>query len=167
MSTDDGAPPAPPPRRARWRRILVWAAVGALGLFGLIQLIPYGRDHSDPPITGEPSWDSARTRVLFASACGDCHSNLTAWPWYSNVAPVSWLVQNDVDGGRSALNVSEWNRPQEGAGDVPEQILGGGMPPSYYTWMHRSASLSVAEKQALARGWRATMVRSPPVPGSG
>ena len=62
--------------------------------------------------------------------------------------------------GRSQLNVSEWNRPQDGAGDVVEQILDGGMPPSYYTWMHSSAKLSAAEKQALARGWQATM-RSP------
>ena len=75
-------------------------------------------------------------------SCGDCHSNLTKWPAYSNVAPVSWLVQNDVNGGRSTLNVSEWNRPQDAASDVVEAILGGDMPPSYYTVIHRSASMS-------------------------
>lgn len=153
------------PRLRGWRRILVWGGIGAIALFALIQVIPYGHSHANPPVTGEPSWDSPRTEVLFTQACGDCHSNLTTWPWYSNVAPVSWLVQSDVDGGRSELNVSEWDRPQDGAGDVVEQIEGGGMPPSYYTWMHSSAKLSATEKQALVRGWQATMRRSPPIGG--
>ncbi len=152
-------------RKRGWRRILLWVGLGAIALFALIQLIPYGHSHSNPPVTGEPSWDAAQTRILFSQACGDCHSNLTTWPWYSNIAPVSWLVQKDVDEGRSQLNVSEWNRPQDGAGDVVEQILDGGMPPSYYTWMHSSAKLSAAEKQALARGWQATMQKSPPIAG--
>jgi hypothetical protein len=164
---DGAAPPSrvPPARRRGWRRRLTWIGLGALGLFALIQVIPYGRSHSNPPVTAEPSWDSPRTEVLFTRACGDCHSNLTTWPWYSNVAPVSWLVQNDVDGGRSQLDVSEWDRPQDAAGDVVEQIQGGGMPTFYYTWMHSSARLSSAEKDALVRGWQATMQKSPPVPG--
>ena len=183
MSTDDGTTPptegpgagegAPPPatpkspgwaRRPGWRRIVLGVALGGLILFGLIQLIPYGRAHNNPPVTGEPSWNTPQTRVLFQRACGDCHSNLTTWPWYSNVAPVSWLVTRDVDGGRSNLNVSEWNKPQE-AGDVVDNIRSGEMPPFYYTWMHSGAKLTSAEQQALISGWQATMLRSPPIAG--
>ena len=154
-------------RRAGWRRVALWTGLGAVALFGLIQLVPYGRDHTNPPVTAEPSWDSPQTRAQFMVSCGDCHSNLTKWPLYSDIAPVSWLVQNDVNGGRSTLNVSEWNRPQDAASDVVEAILGGDMPPSYYTVIHRSASMSDAQKQALARGWRATLQRSPAIPGGG
>ena len=170
-ATPSGGGGAEPPAGGRGPRprggggIALWGGIGAIGRFALIQVIPYGHSHANPPVTGEPSWDSPRTEVLFTQACGDCHSNLTTWPWYSNVAPVSWLVQSDVDGGRSELNVSEWDRPQDGAGDVVEQIEGGGMPPSYYTWMHSSAKLSATEKQALVRGWQATMRRSPPIGG--
>ena len=72
---------------------------------------------SNPPVTQEPKWDSARTRQLAADSCFDCHSNLTKWRWYSNVAPMSWLVQSDVDGGRAALNFSEWDKPQDAGVD--------------------------------------------------
>jgi mono/diheme cytochrome c family protein len=149
--------------RFRWRRVLLWSALGALLLFGLIQLVPYGRDHSNPPVTGEPKWDSAVTRALAARACFDCHSNETTWPWYSNVAPVSWLVQSDVDGGRETLNFSEWNRLQEAEpGEIEEVIRGGSMPPWYYTLQHSDAKLSRAEKDALIQGLDATIAASPP-----
>jgi mono/diheme cytochrome c family protein len=163
--TTDGTQGAttPPPAGRSWRRILVRVVLAAVALFAVIQLVPYGRSHSNPPVTAEPAWNAPATRVLFSRACGDCHSNATTWPWYSNVAPVSWLVQNDVDGGRAALNVSEWDRPQEEAGDVAEKIREGEMPPSYYTWMHSSAKLSTAEQAALIAGWEATMRTSPPV----
>ena len=77
--------------RRRWRRVALGAGLLAL----LIQLVPYGRDHASGGTTTEPAWDSPRTRTLFMDACGDCHSNLTKWPWYSNIAPVSWLTQSD------------------------------------------------------------------------
>src|SRR5581483_2821093 len=116
---DGGAssPPPPPPGTARprraWRR-LGWLLAAGAALFLLAQAVPYDRSHTNPPVTAEPRWDSPQTRELAARACFDCHSNLTTWPWYSNVAPISWLVQRDVDGGRSALNFSEWNKPQDG-----------------------------------------------------
>jgi hypothetical protein len=86
-------------------------------------------------------------------ACMDCHSNETQWPWYSNVAPVSWLVQRDVDEGRDRLNLST---------DVPEvqemieSIEEGEMPPWQYKPAHPGARLSTREKQDLIRGIRAT-----------
>jgi Haem-binding domain len=79
-------------------------------------------------VSAEPAWDSPKTRALAVTACFDCHSNETAWPWYTNVAPMSWLTQRDVDEGRDALNFSEWDRPQD-AEDVSEVIREGEMPP--------------------------------------
>jgi mono/diheme cytochrome c family protein len=137
-------------------------------LFLAIQLVPYGRSHTNPPTTREPAWDSPRTRALFMDACGDCHSNLTRWPWYTNVAPVSWLVQNDVDAGRSQFDVSNWDRPQElSAGDAADAIRTGSMPPWFYTPMHPTASLSAGEKQQLIAGLARTLTASPPLGGGG
>ena len=81
---------------------------GALALLGFglaIQLVPYGRDHTNPPVLAEPAWDAPRTRELFFQACKDCHSNETVWPGYASLAPMSWLVQHDVEEGREHFNV--------------------------------------------------------------
>jgi heme-binding protein len=142
-----------------------WFVAALVGAFALIQLVPYGRDHSNPPVTQEPAWDSAGTRSLARAACFDCHSDETTWYWFTNVAPLSWLVQHDVDEGRAVLNFSEWNRPQEGAGDVAEIIRDGEMPPWYYSLVHPSAKLSDAEKRRLIDGFSATFAASPPLGG--
>jgi mono/diheme cytochrome c family protein len=123
----------------------------------LIQLLPYGHSHENPPKITEPMWNSPETRVLFKRACFDCHSNETVWPWYSNVAPVSWLVQNDVDGGREHLNFSEWNREQRHAKDVAGEVSHGDMPPGVYLPMHPEAKLTGAEIKALIDGAEKTL----------
>ena len=151
-----------------WKRILLIAGAAGVGLFALIQLVPYGRNHSNPPVLAEPRWDSPVTRELAAKACFDCHSNLTTWPWYSNVAPVSWLVQRDVDGGRSQFNFSEWNKPQDvSAGDAADAIRGGSMPPGVYRLMHPKSRLTSVEKDALIKGLVATLTADPPKGGGG
>jgi hypothetical protein len=129
-------------------KILKWLLLALV----LIQFLPFGRDHSNPPVTKEPPWDSPQTRELFTRACFDCHSNQTGWRFYSYVAPVSWLVANDVSGGRQHLNFSEWDKPQRHAGDVAQQVKGGDMPLWFYVPLHPSAKLSVAEKQQLIDG---------------
>jgi hypothetical protein len=150
-------------KRVTWRRLLLWGALGLFGLLLLIQAVPYGRNHSNPPVTREPAWDSPETRALAERACFDCHSNQTKWRWYSNIAPASWLVQRDVDGGRSQFNFSEWDKPQDvSAGDIAEAIRGGSMPPWFYVLLHSNAGLSSAEKDALVRGLNATLAASPP-----
>jgi cytochrome c551/c552 len=130
----------------RW---LGFVMIGLVVLFGLIQLVPYGRGHNNPATVQEPPWD-AQTRELAKRACFDCHSNETVWPWYSNVAPVSWLVQRDVNEGRDKFNFSEWRGalPDE----VGEVIQEGEMPPWFYVLMHPNAKLSSAEKDALIQG---------------
>ncbi len=133
-------------------------AFALLALFALIQFIPYGRSHSNPAVVAEPAWDSQTTRDLASAACFDCHSNETNWPWYTNVAPVSWLTQHDVDEGRATLNFSDWSASsRHGERDAAEAVREGEMPPSYYVMMHPNASLTAAEKEALARGLEATL----------
>lgn len=139
-----------------WR----WAKLGSAVLIGgllLIQLVPYGRDHDNPAAVAEPSWDSSQTRELTVRACFDCHSNETVWPWYSYIAPVSWLVQRDVDEGREELNFSEWNRPQEEAEESAETVREGSMPPRTYLLTHPEARLTDTELAALADGLAATL----------
>jgi hypothetical protein len=75
---------------------------------------------------------------------------------------VSWLVQNDVNGGRSALNFSEWNKQQDAIGDIAEAISSGSMPPFYYTLMHPKAKLSKSDQRKLIAGLEATLASSPP-----
>jgi hypothetical protein len=129
-------------------KILKWMLVVAVA----IQFIPFGHDHTNPPPVKEPAWNSPETRALIRRACFDCHSNETTWPWYSNVAPVSWLLQRDVNGGRSHLNFTEWDRPQQHAKDVLTEVKQGDMPPWFYLPMHPNAKLTDAEKQALMEG---------------
>ena len=137
----------------------------ALGLIALavivIQLIPYGRDHTNPPVIAEPRWDSPRTRELAVRACFDCHSNETVWPWYTNIAPISWLTQRDVNEGRRELNFSEWNRPPEEPQEVARSVQTGQMPPPYYSFVQGKARLSPTETQELIRGLEATLGTSP------
>lgn len=128
-------------------------AVGILVLLLAIQAVPYGRAHSNPPVRREPAWDSPATRTVAVRACFDCHSNQTIWPWYSNIAPISWLVARDVGEGRRKLNFSEWDRPQEEAAEAVQTVQKGTMPPWYYPW----ARLSAAEREALIRGLSATL----------
>lgn len=128
---------------------------GALLLFGLIQLVSYGRDHTNPPVVQEPAWSSPEVRALAQRACFDCHSNETVYPWYSNIAPVSWLVQHDVEEGRSKLNFSDWERSREDGDEMAEAIEKGEMPMPIYLIQHPEARLTPAETATLIEGLRA------------
>ena len=95
-----------------------------------IQFIPYGRDHTNPRTVQEIKWNTPQTRSLAQDGCFACHSNLTEWPWYTSIAPVSWLTQHDVEDGRAKLNFSEWQRPQEAnLEEVVEALRDNKMPP--------------------------------------
>lgn len=151
--------------------------VGAVAALAIaIQLVPFGHDHTNPPVTQQVNWDSQQTRDLFYRACADCHSNETTWPWYSNVAPISWLVQHDVQDGRQRFNISAPTRGGErgegGAGgefgeggrggrgerdDSPGGLIrSGDMPMPIYLITHPEARLTDAEKQQLIDGLNAT-----------
>src|SRR5689334_18000343 len=110
-------------------KTIVMAVAAVVALFALLQIVPYGRAHSNPPVVQEPAWDSARTRELAVRACFDCHSNETKWPWYSHVAPMSWVMQRDVEMGRSVLNFSEWHRPYDLSTEAGPDVVRRDMPP--------------------------------------
>lgn len=137
-----------------------------LGLFGIavvigaaIQFVPTPVGPPNLAVVQEPTWDSPATREVFFRACGDCHSNTTDWPWYSRVAPVSWLIARDVVEGRRRLNVSEWNSHQRGADEAAEAILEGEMPLPIYLIMHPEARLTDAERADLAAGLTVSFAR--------
>jgi len=134
------------------RRALVVLAL----LFVLIQVVPYGRAHENPPVSKEPAWDSPQTRALVERVCFDCHSHKTVWPWYSHIAPFSWLIQHDVDEAREHLNFSQWDKPQKHADEAAEEYEEGEMPPWFFYPLHSEAKLDDAERAQLIAGLKAT-----------
>jgi hypothetical protein len=146
-------------RRARW--IVVVAAF----LLVAIQAVPMER--TNPPagpglLAPEPVVDALHR------ACYDCHSNQTVWPWYSRVAPVSWLIVHDVNEGRHELNFSTWQdlapaRKARKRREGVEEIEKGSMPPWSYTLVHAEARLTPEEKAAL-KAWFASPETGPATP---
>lgn len=132
------------------RAVLAFVAVAVIG----IQFVPVER--SNPPVETEVPAPPAVREVLVRS-CFDCHSNQTVWPWYSRVAPISWLVAQDVQEGREHLNFSTWNRfdekrKQRKMHEIWEKVSEGEMPLWYYLPAHPDARLSDQDR-ALLREW--------------
>jgi len=126
-------------------------------LFGVIQFIPYGKEHTNPKVVAEPKWDSPKTKEIFMKACGDCHSNETKYPWYSSIAPISWAMAHHIEEGREHFNVSMWGQQKKNEGDEAiEEIEEGEMPLKSYLLAHPEARLSDVEKQLLMDGLKKT-----------
>ena len=111
---------------------------------------------SNPPVHSDISADPA-VKSLMRRACYNCHSNETVWPWYSNVAPVSWLVANDVHEARRMMNFSEWGtydrqKQSHKLTAIAEKMEDGSMPPWYYSMMHAESRLKPAERDQI-RAW--------------
>jgi hypothetical protein len=103
-------------------------------------------------------------RLALERACRDCHSDATHYPWYSYVAPVSWLINRDVQQGRERLNLSKWSdypvvRRERCLSDIANQVESGGMPLAIYTFVHRNARLSKAEVDAIFEWTQAERLR--------
>jgi hypothetical protein len=139
-------------RPSPWRRILGWTLGGLLALLVVAQAVPYGRAHTNPPVTKDAPWPDTVSREIAHRACYDCHSNETRYPWYSNVAPMSWLLQHDIDEARQVMNFSEWDRPHGVVLDAPGMVESRAMPPSQYLLIHTDARLSDQERTALIAG---------------
>ena len=131
----------------RVRRAVKPVALAGVVGFGLLQLVPYGWRHSNPPVSGAAVWPSAEAERLARAACYDCHSNETEWPPYSYVAPMSWLVRYDVDRGRDDLNFSVGGG--DDLDDAAEVVADRSMPPDRYVRLHPDARLSAAERAVL------------------
>ncbi|MCZ7602668.1 MAG: heme-binding domain-containing protein [Melioribacteraceae bacterium] len=137
-----------------WFKILIVL----LALIVLIQFYPYGRDHDNPPVTYIVEWDSPQTKETFYNACADCHSNETKWPWYSNIAPASWLIQSDVEKGRRHFNVSI-AEGMKNAVEAYEEVERDKMPLPIYLPLHPEAKLDNDQKQKFIAGLKATFNR--------
>jgi hypothetical protein len=134
-------------------KALLVALIVLVALIG-IQLVPV--DRSNPPGGAELRRPPAVAAIL-QRACFDCHSDRTVWPWYSRVAPISWLVAADVHEARGLLNFSRWGelpaaKQSVMAGWIAHQVEKNGMPLPRYRMIHRAARLDGAEKAAL-RAW--------------
>lgn len=91
---------------------------------------------------------------IFKRSCYDCHSNETKWPWYSSVAPVSWVIADDITKGKAKMNFSEWgkmkeSKQEERLSDICEQINEDKMPLPKYLLLHKDDALSKAEKDTI------------------
>jgi mono/diheme cytochrome c family protein len=157
----EGASFSPHPPGRPWKRWLIWGTLASLVVVGLLQLIPFGHG-KNPPVTRAAVWPSAQAEKLAASGCSDCHSNLTRRWWATEIAPASWLAQSDVNGGRSALNFSEWDKPQAELEDVIAAVQSGSMPPLQYKLFHGDARLTDAERKQLVDGLRQLYATDPP-----
>ena len=136
-------------RQSRSWRIVRWPLAALVGLFLVIQLVPYGWWHENPPVVKDAPWPDAESRHIARESCYSCHSNETDWPFYAYVAPMSWLVRYDIQSGREELNFSDWDRYSDEADDAVEMVREGDMPLDRYTWIHRDAALTEAERDHL------------------
>lgn len=110
----------------------------------------------NPPIEGDVS-ASLPVNTILRRACYDCHSNQTVWPWYSQIAPVSWLVAHDVKEGRRELTFSKWStynakKRTKKLKEIAKEVGEGAMPPWYYVLVHSDAQLADADRETL-RAW--------------
>ena len=133
--------------------------IAGIAVFAGLQVIPV--DRSNPPV------EAART--IFASealppkveavlrrSCQDCHSNQTQWPWYSYVAPMSWIVAHDVHAARRQMNLSEWasysdKKKENKLNGICEQVVNGDMPEGKYALIHRRARVTEDERAAICQ----------------
>ncbi len=138
-------------------RVLKWIAVVLIVIFLGIQFIRPAR--TNPPVD-ESQTIFARTQMtpqvaaILERSCRDCHSNKTVWPWYTNVAPISWWLSNHVNEGRQNLNLSEWGKLPPDRHDrklrqICDEVSDGMMPLSSYVPMHPQAKLSAEDKKIL------------------
>jgi len=132
-----------------------------LGLASLLGLFAVGSVSTPPNKAGDPGRPLLAGAVIGSEvlaaierSCGDCHSERTVYPWYSYVAPFSWLVESDVARGRRHLNLSHWNeyplvRRERSLSEIANQVKDGDMPLIQYTLIHRSARLSESDVNAI------------------
>jgi hypothetical protein len=138
-------------------KILKWTLIGLGVALVVIQAIRPARTN---PIVDTSRTLQAKVQVpsdvdaIIKRSCNDCHSYETRWPWYSNVAPASWLLIDHVNEGREHLNFSEWAQydaddAEELFEEIAEEVRKGHMPISSYTMIHSDTNLSEEDKRKL------------------
>jgi hypothetical protein len=139
------------------KKILKWALIVIAALLVAAQV--YRPSRTNPPVDESKTMRATthmtpEVAAILDRSCNDCHSSKTVWPWYSNVAPVSWYLKSDVDDGRRALSLSDWGTyPQRKAANkleaMCEEVEKGDMPIKPYLLLHPSAKLSDADRRIL------------------
>lgn len=128
-----------------------------IAIIVIMQLIPSGRpevinENPNGLLVNNDVPDSVA--YILRTTCYDCHSNETVYPWYSYVAPVSWLISRDTRLGREELNFSNWEsndkmKKAKLLSDIVEEVSDGGMPMAIYPLMHPEAKLTKADRQII------------------
>lgn len=118
-----------------------------------IQFIPIKKTN---PIITQNIQAPAEVKSILRTSCYNCHSNETNWPWYSNFAPVSWMIINDVEDARNKLNFSTWNKisfekQEEIKKDMWDEIRQEDMPPTLYTYVHPESKLDLLQKNIIKK----------------
>jgi hypothetical protein len=150
---------------------MTWGRRVAYGLataFVVAQLIPVER--TNPPVDAEIVAEP-QVRTLLRRACYDCHSHETAWPWYTWVAPVSWLVTHDVNHGREELDFSRFEsyeaaKQLKSLRESAKEVEEGEMPLWYYVLLHPDARLGDEERRSLLNWANAEVIRRGRNPGT-
>lgn len=145
----------------KWIKRLLILALVALVVMQFIQ----------PEKNTEPNYESvqafvaetkpnAEVTTILKETCYDCHSNNTVYPWYGNIAPLSYWLADHIEEGKEHLNFSAWNsysakRKDHKLEELIEEVEEGEMPLESYTWIHESARLSQEQIKAMT-DWAAT-----------
>jgi hypothetical protein len=140
--------------------------LGIAALLVLIQLIRI--DKTNPPIDKTKDFitltnPSEEVKAILATSCNDCHSHETTYPWYTDIAPVSWWVKDHINDGRRHLNFSVWGsytekKQQHKLQECVDEVKEGGMPLESYTLIHSHAALSPEQQQKLST-WFASLIK--------
>ena len=157
--------------RVRVKRVVLASIV----LLVFAQLVQPKR--TNPPVVPSRSLEAhvqvpPQVQLILKRACGDCHSSDTAWPWYSHVAPISWLITSDVNEGRNHINFQDWEaqKSPEAATEhlalICKEVRDGGMPPFSYRMMHKESRLSSKDMNALC-SWSQSFGKSAGSAGQG
>lgn len=143
------------------RKVLILGAALGISFIALqvfpIQILAHDLGRYDQPVTSRIEWSSADVERLVRQACYDCHSNETRYPFYASIAPISWLINSDVNQGRRELNFSTQPADQIDPEELAEAVLEGEMPPAIYLPLHPEANLTADERQTLVRGFYASL----------
>lgn len=148
--------------KARLLKLIKWVLIVVACLFVIAQF--------KRPAKTNPGFDQSmaleahtqldpKVAAILDRSCNDCHSNKTRWPWYANVAPVSWFVIDHVEEGREHMNLSEWGKYSSDErkallGDFCELVTENAMPLSSYTPLHPGSKLSDEDKKVICE-WAA------------
>ena len=138
-----------------WKKITLYVI---LAIIILIQFIPAGRPELKTTQENDLLYNNEipeEIAGMLRASCYDCHSYEVKYPWYSHVAPVSWLVARDIREGLKELNFSEWESQSKmdkakNLDEMIDEINEGEMPMPIYTIIHRNAKLTEEQKQQLA-----------------